>query len=189
MADSGDSVRARLREAALALFHEAGYERTTAAEIAARVGVTERTFFRHYKDKREVLFDDEAVLRDALTGSIARAPETWAPLDVLFAAFRSVVPLLEGNRPFSEPWHAIVSRTPALRERELAKREALVAALAASLRARGVEGRRAALAAQIGMAAFVGATVAWLEHPEPGLGEQLEGARRDLGALARDLAR
>ena len=71
VAESGDPVRVRLRQAALALFREAGYDRTTAAEIAARVGVTERTFFRHYKDKREVLFDGEAILRDALTSSIA----------------------------------------------------------------------------------------------------------------------
>ena len=187
MAESGNSVRLRLKEAALALFREAGYDRTTAAEIAARVGVTERTFFRHYKDKREVLFDGEAVLLDALASSIADAPGTLAPLEVLFRAFHSVVPLLEGNRSFSVPWHEVVSRTPALRERDLAKRDALATALSALLQRRGVAAPRAGLAAHVGMAAFVHATVSWLEDPRPSLGERLEMARRDLATLSRDM--
>lgn len=186
MAQSEKTVRALLREAALDLFREAGYERTTAAQIAARVGVTERTFFRHYRDKREVLFDGEAVLRDALTAAIAEAPDAMAAWAVLFRAFHAVVPLLEANRAFSEPFWEVVSRTPALRERDLAKQDTLAEALATALQVRGVAAGPAKLAARIGMAAFVHATVAWLDQARPGLAERLDAVFRDVAELSRD---
>ena len=185
MADqnSPDGVRARLQQAALELFRERGYDRTTAAEIAARVGVTERTFFRYFPDKRETLFGGEAVLRPALTAAVADAPGGLGPLDALFHAFRSLAPLLEANRPFSEPRQAVVSSTPALHERELAKLEVLADALAAALQARGVDEQPAVLAARTGMAAFTHATIAWLDAPEPGLAERLDVVLRDLRRL------
>lgn len=145
--------------------------------------MTERTFFRHFPDKREVLFDGEATLRAALTASIADAPDGLGPLDVLFRAFRSVQPALEDNRPFSKPRHEVISSTPALHEREMAKMGALADALAAALQARGVADLRAVLAARTGMAAFVQATVSWLDDLEPGLGALLNLACRELKAL------
>lgn len=183
MARGEDDVRVRLQGAALELFRERGYDRTTTAEIAARVGVTERTFFRHFPDKREVLFDGEAKLRAALTASIADAPSQLGPLDTLFHAFRSLQLLLEDNRPFSKPRHEVISATPALHERELAKMATLADALAAALKARGVADLQAVLAARTGMAAFVHATISWLDDPEPGLGERLDLAYRALGDM------
>lgn len=182
--DEGD-VRARLQRSALELFAGRGYDRTTAAEIAERAGVTERTFFRHFPDKREVLFDGEAILRAALSASIAEAPAGLGPLGTLFRAFRSVLPMLEANRPFAKPRHEVISNTPALRERELAKMTALTDALAAALTARGVADLEATLAARTGMAAFGHATIAWLDDPETGLGERLDLADRALNALFR----
>ena len=178
-----DDVRGRLQRTALELFRERGYDRTTAAEIAARAGVTERTFFRHFSDKREVLFDGEATLRAALTASIADAPDALGPLDTLFRAFRSVQQALEDNRPFSKPRHEVISSTPALHERELAKMDVLTNALAAALKARGVADLRAILAARTGMAAFVHATISWLDDPGIGLGERIDLASRELEAL------
>lgn len=178
-----DHVRVRLQTAALQLFRERGYERTTAAEIAARAGVTERTFFRTFPDKREVLFDGEAILRAALTASIADAPDGLAPLDTLFRAFRSVQKMLEDNRPFSKPRHEVIANTPALHEREMAKTAALADALAGALQARGVTQLRAVLAARTGMAAFVQATVSWLDDPSSGLGERLDVVLRELKLL------
>ena len=145
--------------------------------------MTERTFFRHFPDKREVLFDGEATLREALTASIGNAPDALGPLDTLFQAFRSVRQLLEDNRPFARPRHEVISGTPALFERELAKMAALADALALALRARGVADLRATLAARAGMAAFTHATVSWLEHAEPDLGTRLDVAERELKAL------
>ena len=187
VARNEDDVRIRLQRAALELFRERGYDRTTAAEIAARAGVTERTFFRHFPDKREVLFDGAAILRAALAASIADAPDGLGPLDVLFRAFRSVRPTLEDNRPFSEPRHEVISNTPALHERELAKTAALADALAAGLQARGVADLQAVLAARTGMAAFVHAVLSWLEDPGPGLGEHLDLVFRELKALLSEI--
>lgn len=178
-----ESARIRLQMAALALFGERGYDRTTAAEIAARAGVTERTFFRHFADKREVLFDGEAVLREALTTSIRNAPDDLGPLDTLFRSFRSVSGLLEDNLPFSRPRHQVIASTPALRERELAKMAALADALGDALKARGVADLQAILAARAGMAAFVHATISWLEDAEIGLSARLDLAERELKAL------
>ena len=181
-------LRTALQAAALELFREQGYDRTTAAEIAARAGVTERTFFRHFPDKREVLFDGEAILRAALTASIADAPAEFGPLDTLFRAFRSVLPALEGNRPYAKPRQEVISVTPALHERELAKIAALADALANGLKARGVEDLRAVLAARAAMAAFVHATTLWLNDPMPDLKERVEISFRELTAILSDSA-
>ncbi len=186
VARTESDVRMRLQQAALELFGERGYEQTTAAAIAARAGVTERTFFRQFPDKREVLFDGEGTLRSLLTAAIADAPAGLGPLDVLFEAFRSIRPLIEDNRPFSKPRHEVIARTPALYERELAKTAALTDALAAALRARGAGEIQAALAARSGMAAFVQAVVSWLDDPAPGLGERFDRAFGALKALLTD---
>ena len=183
MAHEEDDLRARLRRAALEMFQEHGYDRTTAAGIARRAGVTERTFFRQFPDKREVLFDGEAVLRAALTVAISEVPVQLGPLDALFHAFRSVVPLLEGNRPYAKPRQDIIAVTPALQERELAKTAALAGALADMLAARGVAASSARLAAHAAMAAFVQAILAWLADPDPDLTDRLDTAERELRAL------
>ena len=186
MAKNDDDLRVRLQNAALELFRERGYDRTTAAEIASRAGVTERTFFRYFPDKREVLFDGEAILRGVLTASIADAPAGLGPLDTLFHAFRSVRTMLEANRPFAKPRHEVISATAALHEREMAKTAALAGALAAALKERGVPDLRAELAARTGMAAFVHATVAWLDDPATGLEERLDLACREVKALVAE---
>lgn len=189
MAKQESGARPSLVEAGLQLFRERGYDGTTAAEIAARANVTERTFFRHFKDKREVLFGGETVLREALLKSIGTAPKELGPWDMLFRAFRSVLPLLEGNRSFSEPRQEIISTTPALQERELAKHAALADALTDALKARGVAHQRAVIAAKTGMPAFVCATTAWLDDPAHGLGRELDLVEADLRAIARDHAK
>ena len=176
-------VRARMQGAALELFRERGYDRTTAAEIAARAGVTERTFFRHFPDKREVLFDGEATVRAALTASIADAPAGLGTLETLLFAFRSFQPALEDSWSYSKPRHEVISTTPALQERELMKIAALADALAAALKERGVADLPAVLAARTGMAALVHATLSWLEDPTVGFGERIDGAFRELKAL------
>jgi AcrR family transcriptional regulator len=178
-----EDARTRLQNAAVALFAEQGYDRTTAAGIAARAGVTERTFFRHFPDKREVLFDGGSLLSTALAESIAAMPDGLAPLAMLFRAFRAVLPLLEANRAISKPRHDVIASTPALREREVAKHEAMAVALADALQGRGVAALPADLAARAGMAAFVQAAVAWLNDGSVSLGAQLDLAQRALETL------
>lgn len=174
MAKNSDEMTSRLQRAALDLFREQGYDQTTAAEIATRAGVTERTFFRYFADKRDVLFGGEAVLLSRLLRSISDAPEQLGLLETLFYAFQSVSSLLENNRPFSVPRQEIISATPALQEREQAKLASLADSLAIALTARGVTELQSVLGARTGMVAFALATVAWLEHPQPGLAERLD---------------
>jgi AcrR family transcriptional regulator len=181
---SKEDVRRRLQKAALELYRERGYDRTTTAEIAARAGVTERTFFRHFPDKREVLFDGEAGLHAALSTAIAEAPDTLGPMEVLLWTFRSIEKLLEDNRPFTEPAREVIARTPALQERELAKAASTTAAVAAALRRRGVEANLATLAAGTGMAVFGHAARAWFEEPSLSLGIHLERAFQALNGLS-----
>ena len=187
MPRNGEPARRRLQQAALELFCERGYEQTTASEIAARAGVTERTFFRHFPDKREVLFDGQITLRAALTGAIAEAPETLQPLEILYRAFRSVEQLLEANRPFSVPRQQVIADTPALQERDLAKEAALTADMALALRHRGVDERLAGLAAQTGWAAFHFAVASWFADPSCPLGAHLDNAFDELGRLTSPL--
>ena len=184
-----DDVRRRLQQAALELYGERGYEKTTTAEIAARAGVTERTFFRHFPDKREVLFDGEAILRTALTQAIAEAPHEMGPMDVLLRAFHALEPMLEANLPFSQPRQRVIASTPALQERELAKVASLRASLALALQQRGVDNRLATLAADIGMTTFGHAIVSWLDEPSVGLGENLIRAFDELQVLSSSNAK
>lgn len=145
------------------LYGERGYELTTAAEIAAKAGVTERTFFRHFADKREVLFDGETVLGDVLNASVRAAPPELGPWDTLFRAFRAAEYLFVENRPFAEPRHRVIAGNPALQERALAKTGSLIAGLTAALRVRGVPAHTALLTAQMGMAALSHAVACWFD--------------------------
>jgi AcrR family transcriptional regulator len=181
---SGAEARRRLQQAALELYRERGFDQTTTAEIAARAGVNERTFFRHFPDKREVLFDGEADLRAALMQAVAEAPDGLQPLEILLSAFRKAGRILEDNRPFREPRLAVIAVTPTLRERELAKAAMLTDAVAEALRHRGVANRLAGLAAQTGWATFHHAAQAWIDDPTQSLDAQLCRAFDDLRALS-----
>ncbi|MEU0503499.1 TetR family transcriptional regulator [Nocardia sp. NPDC005998] len=183
MPRSGADARRRLQQAALELYQEQGFDQTTAAEIAARAAVNERTFFRHFPDKREVLFDGEADLRAALMQAVAEAPEGLEPFEILLCAFRKSARNLENNRPFSEPRWKVIAVTPALRERELAKHAWLTDAVAQALRQRGVDHGMAGLAAGTGWAAYQHAVQAWIDDPADGLDTHLCRAFHDLRAL------
>lgn len=188
MPRDGGPARLRLQQAALRLFEERGFDQVTAAEIAAAAGVTERTFYRHFADKREALFGGEKPLRDALVAGVAGAPAELAPLPALLWSFRTVVPMVAGNRPLSEPMRRVIADTPALRERQQAKTAALTEALATALRDRGVPEATASLAAQIGMAAYGNAAAAWFRHPDRDLDTIVRDAFDDLRALTEPLA-
>ena len=184
MPRDGEKVRRRLREAALTLYDERGYDRTTTAEIAAKAGVTERTFFRHFPDKREVLFDGEAELGAVLIDAVRKAPDALGPWPTLFRAFQAATFLLVENRQFSEPRRRIIASSPPLQERELAKATSLAAKLASALRERGVADQPALLAAQIGMAAFSQAFASWLDDDPGDLDDHLSKAFRDVRDLS-----
>ena len=184
MPRNAEDARLRLRHAALELFAENGFDQTTTAQIAARAGVTERTFFRHFPDKREVLFDGQQILGTALTAAIGEAPAGLTPLQTLHRAFSSVTEMLENNRRYSEPRQRLIASTPALQERELAKAAALAGAVGEALRRRGVEKPRADLAAQAGLAVLGYALSAWFADSSIQLGDHLDRAFVELQKLS-----
>ena len=175
-----------MQKATLELFQQQGYDATTTAEIAARAGVTERTFFRHFADKREALFDGEEGFRDSLAKTVVSAPADMGPMEALLYAFRSVELLLQQNRPFTEPRQKVIAKTPALQERVLTKTAGLTAALSAALHQRGVQRDVAMLAAQVGMATLSHATSAWLADPTSGLSSNLTTSFVELRRLASE---
>jgi AcrR family transcriptional regulator len=187
MPRSGEAARRRLLQAALDLFAEHGFDQVTVEAIAARAGVTERTFYRHFSDKREMFFDGEGELRDVLTRAVAQVPHGTKPLPALRAAFRDAVPLFERNRPVTERGAHLIDETPALRERALAKRALLVDALTGALRARGVDARTAPLLAQVGMDTFAAATHRWMRDGSVPLGDHIDHAFRELRLAAAAL--
>jgi AcrR family transcriptional regulator len=177
-------MRRRLQEAALKLFQTQGYDQTTAADIAAEAEVTQRTFFRHFSDKREVLFGGEEVFIDTLTKAISKASPDLGPWDVLLHAFRSAEPLFIENRSFSAPRQVIIASHPALQERAQTKIRAVISALARALRQRGVPERLASLAAHVGMAALNHGVAAWFQSGASDLRPYVEQAFRDVRDLS-----
>ncbi|HEY3904027.1 MAG TPA: TetR family transcriptional regulator [Streptosporangiaceae bacterium] len=156
-------ARGRLETAALELFSENGFDRTTVADIAARAGVTERTFFRYFADKREVLFGAGQALQEFLVGQVAEAPEGTSPLDAVAGALQAAAAEIFAERhAFARQRQAVIDSNTELRERELLKLAALTAALAVALRDRGASEPSASLAAESGIAVFKTAFVRWV---------------------------
>ena len=191
MPRSGEDARRRLQKAALELWGERGYEATTTAQIAERAGVTERTFFRHFPDKREVLFDGAAEMRSILIEALDKAPAKLSPLNALQFAFSALEPMFEQNRPYSRLRQKIIAETPALRERELSKFSLLTTEVAEALEHRGVEAGRAVLTAQIARTAFEHAVSSWADSSKETLTKALDRAFKELRGLftARDRRR
>jgi len=178
-------ARGRLAQAAMELYGERGFEQTTVAEIATRAGLTERTFFRHFADKREVLFEGAAVLQARLVEGVVTAPEDAAPIEVVAAALRSIAPIFAERRPFARQRRAIIAANPDLQERELIKLAALAAAVTTALHDRGVGEPEASLAAEAGIAVFRVGFERWVAAPHdgPALDEVMGELFRSLAAV------
>ena len=155
--------RERLQQAALDLFNEQGFENTTVAEIAARVGVTKRTFFRHFADKREVLFAGAEDLQALLVDGIARAPIEVAAMEAIAAALADVDWHAMAPRAALRQRQAVIAASPELMERELIKFDALTAAFADGLCRRGIDDPVAKLAARAGITVYRTAYERWID--------------------------
>ena len=160
----------RLGLAALELYSERGYDQTTVAEIAKRAGLTERTFFRYFADKREVLFHGAAMLQERLVQGIEDAAPELSPMDAVGAALAAAAGPLQESRDFVLRRQAIIVANPELQERELIKLAALAVALADALRRRGVPDPAASLAAEAGVAVFKVAFLRWADQAANGDG-------------------
>jgi AcrR family transcriptional regulator len=162
-------ARGRLEKAAMELFRERGYVETTVEDIAARAGLTERTFFRHFADKREVLFSGGKLLEKWIVDAIEGAPRDASALDAVSAAFEAAGATLEVNRDlhFVRARHALVTEHADLQERELIKLAALAVAVRNALHARGVSEPTAGIVAEVGIAAFKIGFERWIGEKKP----------------------
>ena len=181
------NARGRLAQAALTLYAEQGFDQTTVAEIAARAGLTERTFFRHFADKREVLFYGMEMLRDLLVRAVADAPASATPMDAVGAALQAAGAVLQENPERVRLRDAIVSGNAELRERELIKLAAFASAVAGALRDRGTPEPAASLAAETGIAVFKVAFARWIGEPgRPDLPGILRESMEELRGVLTD---
>jgi AcrR family transcriptional regulator len=142
----------RLQAAAIELYAEQGYERTTVAEITQRAGLTKRSFFNHFTDKREVLFGPISELLPEITiREIAACPDDLPPLDAVVRGLQAAADtLFEARREAATRRQEIIDATPELQERELRKLAALTDAIADALHTRGVDFGTALLTARAG---------------------------------------
>jgi AcrR family transcriptional regulator len=170
------NARGRLEQAALELYIERGFEQTTVAEIAKRAGLTERTFFRHFADKREVLFWGQSALQELIVSAVASAPDSAAPIDAVAAALEAAGALLQERREGARQRQAVIDANAELQERELIKLASLASAIAGVLRRRGVTDPAASLTAEAGIAVFKVAFERWIS----------ETSQRDLPQFIRE---
>ncbi|TQR85394.1 TetR family transcriptional regulator [Mycobacterium hodleri] len=184
-------TRERLQDAALELFAARGYEQTTATEIAQAVGLTERTFFRHFTDKREVLFHGQQALTDAFLAGLHDASPGASPIDLAVSALRSSASFFDDERrSHSRLRQSVIDANPALQEREALKLVGLGRALGGALRDRGVEDMTADVAAQLAVMAFGIAFAHWIAEGEQRSFEAIVMAVvREVGAVTGELDR
>ncbi len=185
MARWAEDARGRLAASALELFAERGFAATTVDEVAAAAGVTQRTFFRHFRDKEEVLFADDDRLLQVLLDGVGRAEGEDAEAD-LGHALAVVSAELEPRREQLRRRAGVIATDVALTGRELAKQAGWTAAVAQVLQERGYPGTQADLMAQVGFAVFRNAMDRWLSQSDgPPLAAHVEQCRADVGAAFR----
>lgn len=156
----------RLREAALELFLEHGYENVTVAEITERAGLTRRSFSRYFADKRDVLFAKSEQMPVVVARSVRHADESLSPFEALLAALVDVAGTLADQAPLAAQRRAVVRASPELQERGRTKFAAVIDAVAEALRDRGAAASEATLLAEVGVAIFRAAFERWIDHPD-----------------------
>ncbi|HEX3781767.1 MAG TPA: helix-turn-helix domain-containing protein [Pseudonocardiaceae bacterium] len=179
----GDA-RGRLERAALELFGEQGYDRTTIAQIARRANLTERSFYRWFTDKREVLFGGGQDLENQLVSAIEATPADTDALSVLLAAF-ATAPEVFRSREFLLKRSAVIAANPPLQERELIKLVSLSGALTAVLVRRGCDEQLARLATDVGMAVLRLTSERCLADEQADFAQVLSASAADLIAVTR----
>jgi AcrR family transcriptional regulator len=154
----------RLESAALELFAEQGYAATTVPQITARAGLTTRTFFRHFSDKREVLFLRDREFPAVVTALVQQAPPSLTPMDLVMHGFETVTAEnFDGWRDGMILRRAVIRSDEQLRERELLKSSRLADAIEWAIVDDGVEPSVAALVAPFGVMLFDAALAEWLD--------------------------
>ena len=159
-------ARSRLGRAAMELYVERGFANTTVADIAERAGLTERTFFRYFADKREVLFSGSEELQELMVNAVRDAPSGVAPMEAASAGLEASAAVFQDRREFARVRNGIITATPELQERELIKLATLKSAMADALRGRGVTEPAASLTAEAAIGVFHVAFGRWVSQSD-----------------------
>lgn len=176
-------TRGRLERAALELYLENGFDQTTVAQITERAGLTTRTFFRHFADKRDVLFVGQDELRERVAKAIAAAPPTWSPVRAAASGLNIAAALLQLRQDEARDRRSLIRATPELRERELIVFASVAATIAEALRERGAEDRTAKVTAETMVAVFRVAFEYWGDHPDRELPQLVDETLEELKAV------
>jgi AcrR family transcriptional regulator len=155
------NARAVFEKAAMELFQERGYAETTVPDIAARAGHTERSFYRYFADKPEVLFWRASELQTQVTEAINQAPIFARPLEAVVTAFEGVAIIFDGRRTDANTRRTLIAAHPEFQERETMKMRSLTSGIDEALRARGVPAAAARMTAEAGVAVFRVAFERW----------------------------
>jgi AcrR family transcriptional regulator len=177
-----------MEEAALQLYEAQGLANTTGAEIAAAAGVTERTFFRHFRDKLEAAFGDETRLRDTAATAVATAPASMSALATAEHALSVIAGDFDCRRDSILRRARVVEANPELREREMSRAAEWATVMARGLVARGVDERRAVMVAGVGLSLFRTAYERWAQDRTANLTTELQEVFADFRAEAAALA-
>jgi AcrR family transcriptional regulator len=169
-------AKGRLQEAATTLFIERGYDAVTVADIAERAGLTKRTFFNHFADKREVIFAAADEFEASIVGALAAADAGRDPLAAVVRAYTQGAAMIVDYPELVRAREALVASSRELQERDLMKMASLTAKLAAALLDRGVSRREALFVAQAGASIFTSAIADWAADPAHGLDQAMQDA-------------
>jgi AcrR family transcriptional regulator len=185
-------VQERLEQAALDLYATKGYDSTTVGDIAARAGVTSRTYFRYFPDKREVLFGGAAELHDRIARTLHDAPADLPPLEATLHAMSACEDLYDAReREQLRRRDAVIRGSGELQEREARKLAAIAGAVAGELGERGASPDSAQLVADLALAVFTQAARLWMDDPRTPYATQLHRAAdqaRDIVSNSRTTA-
>lgn len=166
----------------MTLFIERGYDEVTVADIAERAGLTKRSFFNHFADKREVMFASADALQASVLAALAEAGTGLDPLDAAVRAFTQAAAPIEDYPELARARRALIDSSPELRERDLLKMAQMAAAVADALARRGVPRRDAIFVSQGATTVFTTAVDEWAADPGRGLAASIKGALSDLRA-------
>jgi AcrR family transcriptional regulator len=154
----------RLERAALELFAEQGFDATTVPEIAARAGLTTRSFFRHFADKREVLFRGDDAIPERIAAMLATAPGPLSVMEMLTWGVETIArEHFQGRREELRARQAIVATDAGLQEREMRKQMLISQAITDALTGAGLSPLRATVAGKLAVAISSTAIGLWMQ--------------------------
>ncbi|TFD86994.1 TetR family transcriptional regulator [Cryobacterium lactosi] len=170
----------RLQDAAMTLFHERGYSDVTVADIAGRAGLTKRTFFNHFADKREVLFAGSNALEEQVERYILESEAELPAIDIAISALTSAGQTLSNYSEVARLRQDVIASSPELHERSLIKMASLSQVIAAALVARDRHSTEATLVADSAVTVFGTAYAEWVDSPASAFPDLMNKVLTDL---------